>query len=283
MLTNVNENVAPHVTSRIPGTPNHAGALAFLFGAARREELSGVALTRLMGTLGVGPSAVRTLLSRMRQAGDLTSTRRGRQVDYRLAGRFAAGFRRIQAGPERTTPEWDGSFHTLLYHVPERRRAFRDALRRTAQLQGYGLLQQGVLIAIEDRSAHLAEVLDRCPRDARVQRARLTLAPPDAAHAAAIAWDLPGLAAAYRDHIDRLRAAVAREDRPPADGDTLARLAALTTAPMVDTLGDPGLPAALLPGDWPLPELLRAIGRVHEIYGPPAAAYVERVIAACGR
>jgi phenylacetic acid degradation operon negative regulatory protein len=276
---NVNPNVAPHVGARTPSQAGSAGTLAFLYGVAGREELPGVALTRLMGDLGVRPEAVRVLLSRMRRAGELTGTRRGRRVDYRLAGGLAAGFRRVRDGADRRTPEWDGAFHTLLYQVPERHRAFRDALRRAAQLQGYGLLQQGVLIALDDRADTLSEVLDRRPEGAYVRRARLTLDPSEAGAAAATAWDLPALGAAYRAHIDRLTAATADTGDPSADAATLALLAELTTAPMTDTLGDPGLPKELLPGDWPLPELWRAIGRAHATYGPPAQAYVRTVLA----
>ncbi|MBO0839209.1 MAG: hypothetical protein J2O49_00070 [Sciscionella sp.] len=271
-------NVPSHVASRTPGAIGSAQTLAFLYGIADRDELPGVVLTRLLGELGVGPAAVRALLSRLRRDGDVIGTRHGRQVDYRLAGRFAAGFRRVQAGPRRRTPTWDGAFHALLYQVPERHRGFRDALRRAAQLQGYGLLQQGVLIALDDRSATLAEVLDRRPDGAHVRQARLTLEPADAADVAATAWELGTLGATYRAHIARLNAATAHHGKPPADATTLARLAELTSAPLLDTLADPGLPPELLPRDWPLPKLWRAIGRVHEIYGPPAKAYVRDVL-----
>lgn len=275
----MSESVTPHVTLRTAAYGRNAGLLAFLFGAAGRAELSGVALTRLLGTFGVGESAVRALLARMRRAGDVTGARHGRTVHYRLAGRFAAGFARIEAGAGRAAPVWDGAFHALLYQVPEEHRPFRDALRRTAVLTGYGQLQPGVLIALADRTEHLAEVLDRRPDGARIQPARLAFSPEEAAAAASAAWDLPGLGAAYRGHLERMRAALAGTARPPADGATLVRMAELTMAPMVDTLGDPGLPPELLPADWPLPDLWQAIGRVHERYGPPAAAYVERVLA----
>lgn len=275
----MSESVTPQVASRAAAHGRNSGLLAFLFGAAGRTELSGVALTRLMASFGVGESAVRALLARMRKAGDLTGTRHGRTVHYRLAGRYAAGFRRIQAGAERGSPEWSGAFHALLYQVPEEHRPFRDALRRAALLTGYGQLQPGVLIALADRTEHIAEVLSRRPASVRIQRARLEFTPEEASRAASVAWDLPGLGAAYRRHLDRLHAALADGARPPASAATLVRMAELTMAPMVDTLGDPGLPPSLLPPDWPLPDLWQAIGRVHAWYGPGASAYVAEVIA----
>lgn len=275
----MNNTVASHVESRATARGRNSGLLGFLFGVAGRQELPGVAVSRLMVTLGVAEPTVRALLARMRKAGDIATTRRGRGVDYRLAGRFAAGFRRIRDHDRRADVPWDGTFHALLYHVPESQRPFRDALRRAAMFTGYGLLQQGVLISLGDNRERLADVLEDCPPEARIQFARLTLEPADAVRAAAVAWDLAGMAEIYRGHIAHLGAALRETDPPPATGDTLVRFAELSMVPMVDTLADPGLPAALLPDDWPLPELWRIIGEIHALYGPPAGAYVQRVIA----
>lgn len=279
MLTNVSESVTPQAEAHGAARGRNYGLLAFLYGASGRTELSGVALTRLMGDFGVGESAVRALLARMRKAGDLEGTRHGRAVYYRLAGSFGAGFRRVQAGADRGGPTWDGAFHALLYQVPEGRRPFRDALRRAALLTGYGQLQPGVLISLTDRTEHLAEVLERCPPDARIRRSRLAFEPEEAAAAASDAWDLPAVGAAYRAHLERMRDELAATVRPPAEAASLVRMAELTMTPLSDTLRDPGLPPELLPDGWPLPELWQAISRVHDRYGPPSAAYIDRVIA----
>lgn len=279
MLTNVSESVTPQAEERgAVARGRNYGLLAFLFGAARRTELSGVALTRLMGDFGVGESAVRALLARMRRSGDLEGTRRGRTVCYRLAGQFAAGFERVRQGSDRGSPTWDGAFHALLYQVPEGRRPFRDALRRAALLTGYGQLQPGVLISLTDRTEHLAEVLARCPPEARIRRSRLAFEPEEAAAAASDAWDLPAVGAAYRAHLDGMREALAETTQPPAEAATLVRMADLTMTPLSDTLRDPGLPPELLPEGWPLPDLWQAISQVHDRYGPPSGDYIARVI-----
>ena len=49
---------------------------------------------------------------------------------------------------------------------------------------------------------------------------------------------------------------------------------------LVDLLRSPALPAELFPPDWQMPALRRAIGRVQQVFGPPAAAFVERTLAA---
>lgn len=278
-LTNVRESVTPQAEARGAGRGRNYALLAFLYGAARREELSGVTVTRLLGDFGIGESAVRALLARMRKAGDLEGTRRGRTVYYRMAGTYAAAFDRMAAGSAGGGATWDGTFHALLYQVPEGSRPFRDALRRSALLTGYGQLQPGVLIALSDRTDRLADVLARRPPEAHIRTARLTFDAPAAAEAASAAWGLPELEMAYRGHLETLRAALSGSEELPAEAATLVRMTELAMPPMADILSDPSLPAELRPEGWPLPDLWQAIGQIFERYGPPAGTYIERVIA----
>jgi phenylacetic acid degradation operon negative regulatory protein len=247
----------------------------FLFGVAQRAELPGVGLTRLLGDFGLSEAAARALLLRMRQEGQVDSVRRGRGAGYRLAGEYGRRFHRIRAADRAAPPAWDGSFHALLYQVPESSRAFRDALRRAAVGLGYGQLQPGVLIALEDRSALLTDP----PPDAQLFVSRLAMDLPDAARAARVAWDLDELARAFAGHAAALRAALADLAEPPEPSrQALIRYADLLKTPMTETLRSPRLPAELLPEGWPMPGLWRAIGEVQRIYGPAAAAYVTTVL-----
>jgi phenylacetic acid degradation operon negative regulatory protein len=232
------------------------GEVAFLFGMAGRRVLPGPALRRLLGELGYSADAGRTLLARMVRAGQLSSHRQGRTTTYGLTGQFLASWERVRTQAMTTPLPWTGQFHTVLHAVPEEHRAFRDALRRTAVLSGYGTLQPGVLISLTDRREVLAPVLDHAPTGARVRLGTLGLSATEAADAASVAWDLPGLAATYVAHIERLEA------RPgPRDLRTFVR----TFQPVLtDTLREPALDPALLPRDWPGRELRRTYRRFSE-------------------
>ena len=234
------------------------GEVAFLFGMAGERVLPGAALRRLLSELDHSADAGRTLLARMVRAGQLTSHRRGRTTTYALAGDFLAAWERVRTQAMTEPVPWTGQFHTVLHAVPEEHRGFRDALRRTAVLAGYGTLQPGVLISLTDRRAALAPVLDRAPAQARVRLGTLGLDVAEAADAASFAWDLPGLAATYTAHIARLDA------RPgPDDLGTFVR----TFQPVLtDTLREPALDPALMPRAWPGPELRRAYRRFAERY-----------------
>ena len=252
----------------------------FLFGVAGVEAMPGVVLTHLLGDLGLSPAAARAVIARLRGGGFLSAHRSGRTSSYRLAGSFEAGFRRVRDAGTAPPPRWTGAFHALLYQVPERDRAFRDALRWLALMSGYGQLQPGVLIALHDRTASLGRVLERRPEGARVIATTLAMGAEDAAAAAYAAWDLDALGLLYASHVERLESALdAAAGAPDPTAATLRRFADIARGPMTDTLCDPGLPQELVPPGWIGARLMGAIGRANALYGPPSRAYARRLLA----
>lgn len=260
------------------GRSSTTGLVPFLFGVAGVAQLPGVVLTELLGEFGVGAAAARQQLARMRADGQLDSVRTGRGATYHLEGAFAAVFERLRTPPR--PPVWDGHFHALLFQVPETMRAYRDRLRRQALFVGYGILQPGVLIAAQDRSRALAEVLAERPDATVVRQVRIAMDDADAVDAASAAWELPALGADLRTHAEALQTALDDAREPRADADTLRRLAVLVNSAMVEMIRDPGLPAQLYPADWPGTALRAALGGVTARYGTPATAYVRSRIEA---
>lgn len=260
--------------------------MAFLFGLTGRESLPGPVLRRLLEDLGLTPGASRALLARMRRHGQLATSRRGREVDCRLAGEFAAGFARVRDQPMTHPPPWRGHFHALLYQVPESQRAFRDTLRRTAVLTGYGILQPGVLIAPTDRSGGLADLLDDQPSQAQVWLTTLSMDTDTAARAASHAWGLPVLAGTYHAHVEQLdraaaahRAAAALAGEARGDESTAIRTYVDAVLPaLTDTLREPGLPGQLMPPHWPGPHLRAAIDQCTQTFSDTTGPYLERLL-----
>lgn len=278
MATNVQRNVTAEDAQAQHGAT--LGLVAFLFGTADLETLPGVVLVELLGEFGVGVAAARQQLARMRAEGKLTSVRKGRGVAYRLAGTYRATFHRLRG---EDGPGWDGSFHAVLYHVPESERAYRDRLRRRATVVGYGHLQHGVLIAPHDRAGELGPALTDRPATAQVLLGRLAMEPDVAAAAAATAWSLDEIGEILHRHLETLRAALAEPGDPPPTVDTLRRLGELINSAAVDLLRDPDLPTQLCPPGWPGAPLRVAMGEVIERYQPPAAQYMLERIAATER
>ncbi len=161
--------------------------------------------------------------------------------------------------------------------TPERHRAFRDRLRRSARMLGYAPLRGGLLIAPTDRSAELQSLLRDPPLHALLLAARIGLAPGDARRLADRLWALDALARDYRARIQTMHDAIAAATAgdPPSGPQALRALAA-TMQPVYETIArDPLLARELLPDEWPASLLGTAINAALRILGPPAAAYVD--------
>jgi phenylacetic acid degradation operon negative regulatory protein len=257
------------------------GLVYFAFGAAdvgASEYLAGPILLRLLADLGLSESAARSLLLRMRHDGLLSSERDGRTARYRLAPAVYAAQARLERQLRGHRPAWAGSFHGVLYEVPERSRAYRDRLRRTAHLLGYAMLRPGLLIATTDRSQELRSLLPVQPTDSQVLWIQITLEADDSRRVAADLWGLDHLAARYRAVLAETRESI---DRPRwAHSDHSLAAFAAATLPLFETAAsDPALPSALLPSNWPGDEVGAAIGRALEVFGPMISQYVTDLAA----
>jgi phenylacetic acid degradation operon negative regulatory protein len=256
--------------------------VCFAFGAAAVPsggqlpggQLGGRVLIRLLADLGLSEPAARSLLLRMRREGWLHSERAGREAKYRLAPAILAAQARIEAQLRGQRPEWTGSFSGVLYEVPENARAFRDRLRRTAQLLGYGTLRPGLLAATTDRWEELLSLLPAHPAASQVLRTRISLSDGDSRRVAARMWGLDALAARYRSVLEQSRVTTEQAQRHPPGAAAFRALAA-ATLPIYDASAeDPDLPAGLLPPDWPGDQLGPALDRAFRAFYPLVGDYL---------
>jgi phenylacetic acid degradation operon negative regulatory protein len=169
---------------------------------------------------------------------------------------------------EGHAPEWDGTFHGLLYSIPERHRAYRDALRRFATLAGFGLLRPGLLVSPWPGPWPLTSFLERAPTGSHILQLQLQVPRDQARDVAAEAWELPTLATRYRRKIAMLDRTTERMTSRPPGGRLALRTFATTVETVFETVVvDPGLPAELLPEDWPQPRLVDAMERFYPAVG----------------
>lgn len=224
-----------------------AADVPFLLGALGARSLTGPALVALLVGLGRGESAARNLLTRMCELGALEVERSGRTNVYRLASSSTDRYREVEG--TNAPAAWTGSFHALLYDVPEQQRSLRDRLQHAARSAGYGQLRAGVLIAADDRWPRMRLTEERFAGAAWIHRVSLT--PPDLGEARAMArtaWDLDGLAGRYQRAIDRCGAV---PETVAGDWAALRSWRELYDVFFAAQLEDPHLPAALLPAAWP--------------------------------
>lgn len=202
--------------------------------------LPGRSLTSLAGLFGIHAGTMRTALSRMVTAGEL-SVADGR---YHLEGRLLERQRAQDLGRHRPEAPWAGGWHTMVAVDAQRPLAERRRLRRVMADHRMGELRPDVWM----RPANLAAPM--------VDGWMCTSGPligTDPGALAAHLWDLTALQRDARLLLARLAdvapsIATGRHDAIPHAFHLAARVVRFLRA-------DPLLPAPLLPGDWPVDEL----------------------------
>jgi phenylacetic acid degradation operon negative regulatory protein len=203
------------------------------------------ALIRLLEPVGIAAPAVRTAISRMTAQGWLEPTRVDAAPGYRATRRAIERLREAAGRIYRRSPEpWDERWRLVFVDLP-RDRGARGRLREELHYLGYAEHAPGVWL---------------CPFDRPEVDAVVSRAGGSARHAVAVelepapvgAWDLTGLAASYAawpEVADALvRGEPAHRDEDEAAFAARFRLVHEWRKFLFD---DPGLPAALLPRDWP--------------------------------
>jgi phenylacetic acid degradation operon negative regulatory protein len=229
---------------------NARSALFDLYGdhlRVRGGQAPVAALVRLAAPLGISAPAVRTAVSRMVRQGWLQPVRLPGGPGYALTPR---GTRWLDEAAERVysrgDPPWDGHWHLLVVERP-RERARRERLRATLTYLGYAPVGEGTWI-----SPRAAPGLDSLLAAGPVRAERFRAAyDGDARALLARAWDLDGLAEAYRQWLGWAAALVAGTGLDAPDETVFARRSMLVHEWRKFLFSDPGLPAALLPAEWP--------------------------------
>jgi len=247
--------------ARLEKPPRTASLIITVWGDAvvpRGGSLWLGTLQAVLDRFGCREGQVRTAMSRLTEEGWLARRRQGRLSFYRLGPRgeanFSAASRRIYAPPRSG---WDGTFRLAL---PASLAAAEDLAAR-----GFVPLASGILLGTADAPEDL-------PADATV----LLATPRSAAEALAVATRaFPGLdtvAEGYRRFIATF-APLAKEAIPMEEALPLRLL--LVHEWRRIALRDPGLPAALLPTDWPGATAHTLAGTLYRRLLPASEAWLD--------
>ncbi len=245
------------------------------------EFIPSAALVALLGALGVGEAAARAALSRLARRGSLEGTKLGRNTAYRLAAGSVADARaqgrrmlKFGSGPS----PWDRQWTCVVFSIPESDRRRRPALRqRLRELQlgplfdGFWITPRAPLAAI-DRSLTELGVTDAAVF-------RVSEVPRPAGVDLLSAWDLRALRAEYQGLIDQLEPVVDKvHDQAMPDREALVVRVEACARWRTLAFTDPGLPAELLPSDWPQRRARELFVEVYNGLGPAAERRVSELV-----
>ncbi|MDL4818373.1 PaaX family transcriptional regulator C-terminal domain-containing protein [Actinomadura opuntiae] len=197
-------------------------------------------LVRVGDLFGIAEGTIRVALSRMVTSGDLVQS----DGTYALTDRLLQRQARQDESRRPRTRSWDGTWEIAVITAERRPAADRAALRQAMSALRLAELREGTWL----RPANL----DR-PRPETVVRQCTFLGGRPEEDPAALAralWDLDGWTSTAR----ALHASIGRAG-------TIAERFTLAAAVLRHLLHDPLLPPALLPPDWPGPELRTAYER----------------------
>ncbi|GGX26460.1 PaaX family transcriptional regulator [Streptomyces chryseus] len=274
-----------------------------LYGAYGRTPGGGGApmpvaeLIRLLAAVGVDAPSVRSSVSRLKRRGLLVAARTPRgAAGYALSEDahqlLDDGDRRIY---DRPAPKLAEGWVLAVFSVPESERAKRHVLRSRLARLGFGSAAPGVWIAparLYEETRHTMERLQLSPYVDLFRGEHLGFAATE--EAVARWWDLAAIAKQHEQFLDLhepvLRAWVARDRRqadPEAGGGTAGgSLSADPEHAYRDYLlaldswrrlpyADPGLPAELLPANWPGARSAAVFAQLHARLRDAGAEFVR--------
>jgi phenylacetic acid degradation operon negative regulatory protein len=266
-----------------PAQPQPRALIVTVYGLYARSDdgaqgwLPVGVLVRLLAELGVPEPAVRSAISRLKRRGLLESVRSGGAAGYALS---AVGAEILREGDERifqpraTSPE--SGWLLAVFSVPEAERAKRHTLRSRLSGLGFGAVAPGVWIAPAHRRELAEWTLRRLSLESYVDLFRADyIAFADLEKMVAQWWDLAAIRSSYLDFIDGFRPVLERRQRTASSAfaDWVRAVTAWRRLPYLD----PGLPAALLPADWPEPAAARLFADLNAALAAPARGHVRSV------
>ncbi|MFD0304139.1 PaaX family transcriptional regulator C-terminal domain-containing protein [Streptomyces sp. NPDC127119] len=234
-------------------------------------------LIRLLAAAGVDAPSVRSSVSRLKRRGLLLPAR----TETGAAGYvLSPGARQLLDDGDRrvyaASPPEDDTWVLAVFSVPESERQKRHVLRSRLAGLGFGTAAPGVWIAPARLYEETRHTLERLRLDAYVdlfRGAHLGYAPT--AEAVARWWDLAGIAKQHEAFLDRharvLHDWENRADTPAEEAyrDYLLALDSWRHLPYTD----PGLPASLLPPEWPGARSAAVFRALHERLRDAGAAF----------
>ncbi|MFI5236135.1 MAG: PaaX family transcriptional regulator C-terminal domain-containing protein, partial [Gemmatimonadales bacterium] len=236
--------------------------LAF-HGPGQGGELPGSWLVSALESAGSTRPAVRQTLFRLEREGQLSSRRTGRSKWYRLT---ATGEAQVSAGRDRLWPaapkRWDGRWTIVSAAFAAGERHARLRLLSVLTARGYGHAGPGLHLHPYDEPGAVARLVTDLGLDHAVElfRAERAGAEDDRAFVQR-AFPLRQIGLDYRRF---LRDFLPFAQRTPVDGATAFALRLATARRYLDAAwDDPGLPARLLPPDWPAD---KARQLAHQLY-----------------
>lgn len=263
-----------------PDRAGSPGSLIVSFAGSYLRELGGwiavADLIRCLEGVRLSDPSVRQALVRLKSRGFLAAVRRSGVAGYQLTEEglndLVTGDRRIFRHPETTVEQ---GWVLAVFSVPEADRNLRHRLRTELSWLGFGTVSPGVWIAPRPLAEPTRNLLQVAGLDGYVTWfGAHHLTDIDVA----TWWDLPALSEQYAAFLADHQGALAHPEVP--DDQAFAGYLRLIDQWRLFPRLDPGLPAPLLPPEWPAGAAWEVFRTLHDRWAAAGLRHVQSVIAA---
>lgn len=224
-------------------------------------------LVRLLAELGVDEPAVRSAISRLKRRGLLVASPRQGAAGYGLSDAgleiLAEGDEHIFAPPVAALAD---GWLLAIFSVPESERAKRHTLRSQLAGLGFGSAAPGVWVAPAHRCAVTRAMLRRLGLESYVDLFRAHYL----GEVSAGWWDLAAVRRNYEWFVAKWSRVSGRDPVP-------VWVTAVTDWRRLPYL-DPGLPAELLPAEWPGGPAAALFAALRERWAEPAHTRAQALL-----
>jgi phenylacetic acid degradation operon negative regulatory protein len=248
----------------------------------REEFLPSAALVALLTEFDNSPASARAAIARLARRNVLESARQGRRTFYRLT---PTANRVLEKAQRRTVEfrsgdrEWDGSWTTVVFSVPDDQRDLRYVIRTRLRWLGYAPLYDGVWVSPHADGDQTVELFDSIAvANATVLRSTVTYAANRGDPLAA--WDVAAIGAQYEEFIAEFEPLLDRvEHGRVGTSEALVARTSVKDSWRALVSVDPELPESLLPPGWPGRRAQRLFARIYDGLGPLAEARFRQILA----
>jgi phenylacetic acid degradation operon negative regulatory protein len=251
----------------------------------RGGEIGIGSLIRLLGNFGLSEQAIRSAVSRMCRAGLLKVRQEGQKSYYSLTedghSLLTKGTQRIFV---RKNHQWDGSWHIVIYSIPERMRQARDRLRLELDWLGYGPLSEATWISPYDLTKEVEDLAERLQIKEYIQMFQAKhQGSANPKKIVSRCWDLGKIHERYAKFIAKYRPKLESHLKRLQAGETIEpsecfveRFNLIHEYRKLPFL-DPDLPRELLPENWLRPQAAALFDEYHGLLTEKANEYFDSV------
>lgn len=211
-------------------------------------------LVELLGDLGITSNAARVAVSRLHNRNLFESRKDGRHVFYQASG----ALRKIIKEGRRHTyfqffdVEWQGKWTFVTFSVPEGMVSARRRFSRWLKFSGFGILQDGVWIAPNDRAGDIHQIAESLGlKDHVVALVGALGDESQLSNLVGRVWDIDALSTRYAAYVSQFEALHQLANATPIEvrDAFVLRTYAIEKFRQISEL-DPRLPGNVLGIDW---------------------------------